>query len=193
MAAENNADQILVGSNGSAWVAPVGTALPTEVDTTLNSAFKSLGYLSEQGPEVANSKTVNDIRAWQSFNPIASRVTDATPQVNFELMEWDYKTVPFAFGGGAITETSTGKYKFTPSDPSTVDERALILDVNDGDYDWRFVFPRGFAAENLSARFSRSDPALLPIGFKVLAPTSGDDSYLIYTNSPQFDELVAGS
>lgn len=193
MAAENNADQILVGSNGAAWVAPVGTTLPTEVDSTLNAAFVSLGYLSEQGPEVANSKTVADIRAWQSLNPIASRVTDATPQVNFELMEWDYKTVPFAFGGGAITTTSAGKYKFTPADPSVVDERAMILDVNDGDYDWRFVFPRGFASENLSARFSRTDPALLPIGFKVLAPTDGSDSFLIYTNAPQFDELVAGS
>lgn len=193
MAAENNADQILVGSNGAAWVAPVGTTLPTEVDTALNASFKSLGYLSEQGPEVANSKTTQDIRAWQSFEPIASRVTEASPQVNFELMEWDYKTVPFAFGGGAITTTSSGKYKFTPADPSTVDERALILDVNDGDYDWRFVFPRGFAAENLAARFNRSDPALLPVGFKVLAPSDGSRSYFIYTNSPQFDELVAGS
>ena len=37
MAAENNADQILVGSNGAVWVAPTGTALPTDVDGALNA------------------------------------------------------------------------------------------------------------------------------------------------------------
>jgi len=107
MAAENNADQILVGSNGAVWVAPTGTALPTDVDGALNAAFKSLGYLSPQGPEISNGKTTNDIRAWQSFDPIATRVTEATLQVNFELMEWDSKTITLAFGGGAITTTAT--------------------------------------------------------------------------------------
>lgn len=192
MAAENNADQILVGSNGAVWVAPTGTTLPTDIDSSLDSAFKSLGYLSPQGPEISNGKTTNDIRAWQSFDPIATRVTEATLQVNFELMEWDSKTITLAFGGGSITTTANG-HMFEPADPSVVDERCMIVEVNDGDYTTKFVFKRGFQAENLSARFSRTDPALLPVGFRVLAPDDGSRSYYILSDNPAFDSGVAGS
>ncbi len=192
MAAENNADQILMGSSGAAWVAPTGTPLPTDIDGALNAAFKSLGYITEAGPSISNGKTIQDIRAWQSFNPIASRVTDATLQVNFELMEWDAKTVPLAFGGGEITTTSNG-FKFTPADPSVVDERAMILEVNDGDYTTKFVFPRGFQAENLNAQFSRTDPAVLPIGFRILAPNDSSDLFYILSDNPAYDATVAGS
>ena len=192
MAAENNADQILVGSNGAVWVAPTGTTLPTDIDAAFDASFKSLGYLSPQGPEVTNGKTTNDIRAWQSFDPIATRVTEATLQVNFELMEWDAKTITLAFGGGIITTTSNG-HMFTPADPSVVDERCMIVEVNDGDYTTKFVFKRGFQAENLAARFSRTDPALLPVGFRILAPDDGSRSWFVLSDNPAFDATVAGS
>lgn len=192
MAAENNADQILMGSNGAVWSAPVGTPLPTDIDGALNAAFKSLGYLTEEGPGLANGKTIQDIRAWQSFHPIASRVTDATMQVNFAMMEWDAKTVPLAFGGGAITTTTNG-FKFTPADPSVVDERSLILQVDDGDYNTFFVFERGFQAENLDTRFARSSPAVLPVGYRVLAPSSGNDPWYILSDNPAYDATTAGS
>lgn len=189
----NNADQILVGSSGAVFTAPVGTALPTAHDTALNAAFKPVGYITPAGPNLSNSKTINDIMAWQSFHPIASRVTGADFTVGFEIMEWDANTLPLAFGGGVITEPTADHYKFTPSDPSVLDERALVLDVHDGNTVYRYVFPRGYQTGNLDTAFTRDDPAVLPIEFKVLAPTDGTNSFLIYSNSSALDSAIAAS
>lgn len=189
----NNADQIVVGSSGAVFTAPLGTTLPTAYDTSLNAAFKPVGYISEAGPSLSNAKEINEIRAWQSFQPIASRVTSADFTVKFEIMEWDANTLPLAFGGGVITEPTADHYKFTPADPSVLDERALILDVHDGTVVWRYVFPRGYQTGSLDTTFNRDNPALLPVEFKVLAPTDGTNSYYIFSSASQLDSAIAAS
>ena len=140
-----------------------------------------------------DTKTVNDIKAWQSFLPITSRVTDSSFTVGLEIMEWDANTLPLAFGGGAITEPTADHYKFTPADPSVLDERAMVLDIHDGTTIWRFVFPRGYQTGSLDTSFTRDEAAILPIEFKVLAPTDGTSSFYIYSNSSALDSAIAAS
>lgn len=49
---------------GSAFRAPIGTAVPTDATTALNEAFKGLGYISEDGVANNNSPTFESTRAW---------------------------------------------------------------------------------------------------------------------------------
>ena len=49
---------------GSVYRAPLGTALPTDATTALNSAFKHLGYVSEDGLVNANGPETDSIKAW---------------------------------------------------------------------------------------------------------------------------------
>lgn len=44
--------------------APLGTALPTDATTALNTAFKQLGYISEDGITNENSPETDVIKAW---------------------------------------------------------------------------------------------------------------------------------
>ena len=49
---------------GAVYRAPVGTTLPTDASTALNSAFKELGYLSDEGLTNSNTVTSNSIKDW---------------------------------------------------------------------------------------------------------------------------------
>ena len=59
-----NVTQASLKVGGAVYYAPIGTILPTDATTELDPAFKSLGYISEDGltntnsPEVRNSQSV---------------------------------------------------------------------------------------------------------------------------------------
>ena len=50
--------------SGAVFAAPVGSTLPTAVGTTLDAAFKELGYISEDGLTNGNSPESTTIKAW---------------------------------------------------------------------------------------------------------------------------------
>lgn len=49
---------------GAVYRAPLGTTLPTDAISALNSAFKHLGYVSEDGVVNSNSPETDNIKAW---------------------------------------------------------------------------------------------------------------------------------
>ena len=48
---------------GAVYAAPIGTPLPTDATTALNSAFKNLGYVSEDGLKNGNEIDVEKVKA----------------------------------------------------------------------------------------------------------------------------------
>lgn len=49
---------------GAIYVAELGTTLPTDATTKLDEAFKSLGYVSDDGLKNTNSPDADKIKAW---------------------------------------------------------------------------------------------------------------------------------
>lgn len=183
----NNSDEITVASNGQVYVAPVGTALPTSPTGSLNAAFVGLGYASEDGVTLTVTPDIQEFMAWQSRQAVRRELTAQELQVAFQLLQWNEETVPLAFGGGDITAVSGGyRYDF-PTGSDALDERALIIDANDGDRRTRFVFPRGNVVESVESQFTRSAMSMLPITFKALEPSDGSGAgYVLFSDDDAF-------
>lgn len=63
----NNAQNVSVAKpkvGGAIFVAPVGTTLPTDVTTALDTAFQNVGYISEDGVVNTNSPDTDTIKEW---------------------------------------------------------------------------------------------------------------------------------
>lgn len=182
----NNADEVVVGANGQIYVGATGQAEPTDATTALVGTYSQLGFVSEDGVSFTDSKTVEAIGAWQSFYAIRRIITGRELTVSFQLRQWNDATVPFALGGGTVTEPSPGEYTYTPPAPETIDERSLILDWQDGDKNYRLWIPRGMVTENVETNLTRTAAADLPITFAAISD-GADDAYILFTDDPAFE------
>ena len=63
----NNAMNVSTGKPniaGAVFCAPMGTAVPEDATSELDSAFRCLGYVSDEGLESENEMDVSAIKAW---------------------------------------------------------------------------------------------------------------------------------
>lgn len=182
-----NVDEIVVGANGSLWAAPVGTTAPADQDAAPGAGWVDLGYASEDGVTVTDSKTLEKIPVWQLFYAARQIVTERDLALGFVLRQWNADTVKLAFGGGEVTEPvpASGNYKFTPPDPEAIDERSLLIDWQDGTKHYRLVIVRGMVTDNVETNLVRTAAADLPITFGLLGDDAGEPWYLL-TNDPAF-------
>lgn len=76
---------------GAVSVAPLGTTLPTTADEALAAGFVNLGYISDAGLTNANSRTVDDIKAWGGdvVLSVQSEKTDTFQTVLIETLNVD--------------------------------------------------------------------------------------------------------
>lgn len=185
--AAKEVDQILVGANGSIWVAPVGTAAPATEIAAYGAGWIELGYVNEDGVSPRESRTIKDILVWQLFYAARKIVTARAFEVKFSLSQWTLTTLPLAFGGGAITEPTPNHYKYTPPSPETIDERSLGVDWVDGTKHYRLIIPRGLVSDAVETKLARTDAALLPITFAVIGDDAGGAPWYILTDDPVFE------
>lgn len=183
-----DADQILVGANGSIHVAPVGSTEPTDASSALDAAFIDLGAISENGAAIQDAKTLQPIRIWQSFYPARRIITERDFTVTFALAEWSANTVELAFGG-TVTEPdptgAAGEYKLTPPSPEDIDDRCMVLEWADGTKNYRLVMPSGMVQDAVNTQLVRTSNAELPISFGVNG-TDGSAPWYLLTDDPSF-------
>jgi hypothetical protein len=178
----NNSDEVVVGAAGRVYVAPTGTALPTDPTTPLAGSFVDLGYVAE-GVTISYSRSFEDVGAWQSAFPIRKIGTGFDASASFTLRQWNSDTVSLAFGGGTVTEDDPGVYTYTPPAVSDVDERACVIEWQDGSRSYRWVIARCTVSEGIETQLVRTAAADLPITLAVLGAATGEPWYLV-TDDP---------
>lgn len=183
----NQSGQLLVGSSGTVYVGtPASVTAPTDSDSALDADLIQLGFITEDGVTIRDSKEITDIKSWQNPYPTRRLVTGRAFEVSFALQQWHWASLPFAMGGGTLTEPTSGEYKYTPPDADDLDERCMVIQWADGARDYRLWIPTGIVTEQVEANIKRSDAAVFPITFA--ANFDGTNPpYTLFTDDPAFE------
>ena len=178
-----NGSEVRVAGAGHVYVAPAGTALPTDL-TDLPAAWVDLGYVTEDGVGFSFGRETDDLNAWQG-DKIRTLSTKEPASCNFSLMQTNATIMNIAFGGGETTEDAAKKvFTFTPPKSGTNTERSLVIEFTDGaTLKYRYVIQRSQIEGNVDFTLVRSGALTYPLTMGIL--DNGDKpKFTIISNDP---------
>ena len=128
---------------GAIYRAPLGTALPTDVDTALNEAFVCLGYVSDAGLVNANTATSTAIKAWGG-DTVLDVQTDKPDTYQFTLLEvLDLNVLKTVYGEDNVTGTLANGITVNANSKELSDCCWIVDMIMRNDAKKRIVIPSG--------------------------------------------------
>lgn len=144
--ANNNASNVSVGKpkvGGALFVAPVGTTLPTDATTALNSAFENLGFVSDAGVTNSNTAESETIKAWGGTS-VLSVQTSKEDTFNYTLIEsLNDIVLKHVYGDDNVSGDLTNGMTVV-ANAKVQEEHSLVIEmVLQGNVKKRIVIPKG--------------------------------------------------
>lgn len=107
----NDATKVSFGkpkATGAVFVAPAGTALPTNATAALNAAFKGMGYVSEDGLVNSVETDTETVTAWGG-DQVLSGQTSFAETFTVNLIETNTEALKLYYGdANVIVDGTTG-------------------------------------------------------------------------------------
>lgn len=182
----NNTSNVSVGKPrivGGIYRAAKGTTLPTDAVTTLGSAFKSLGYISEDGVENNFTKTSESYKAWGG-DIVITYTTDTADTFAFGMIETvaNEEVLKTWFGNdnvsGALATGITAR-----ANAQDLEEAVYVIDLTlRGGVLRRIVIPNGKLTERGAVTYADEDVITYPATITAQAGSDGD-THKEYTQS----------
>lgn len=128
-------------ATGGIYIAPIGTALPTDAEAELDSGFKITGLIGEDGLSEEPERSTEPVNAWGGH---LARVlqTEYSHTVTFTYIERTKTTLEEVFGAENVTvsEESGTKTAITKNG-KTLPNLSRVADMKDGNTKIRLVYP----------------------------------------------------
>ncbi len=160
---------------GYIFTAPVGTPLPTDITTTLDPAFKVLGFISEDGyveSYESDSEDIVDMNGDLMDSPVTSRIESA----QFTLAEIKVETLKVQYGDDNVTDENGVITVRHGSDSDTIRSYVLELVLKNGRR-WRKVIPNGQSGELDDLTLAVGELAARALTIKYLTDEDGNTCY----------------
>ncbi len=165
-------------ATGTVWSAPEGTTLPTDATTALDAAFKSLGYISEDGVTEAHSLTSETVK---DYGKTAVLIIDGGDDTTLEFTPLEYTNPEVQknlFGTDNVAVDEDGALQGVKVSDDSKEVKPYVLEhvLSNGIIE-RDVVPRG-KVTNIDTNTYSAGAALGP---KVtVTPLADDNGVKIY-------------
>lgn len=138
----NNVTAAKPKTGGAVYVAPAGTTLPTDAETTLDAAFVGLGYISDSGLTNATEINTETITAWGG-DEVLDIFQGRRDSFNFTLIEaMDINVLKLVYGESNVSGSlSTGISINVKSDIELPEQEMVVEMVLKGGVLKRIVIP----------------------------------------------------
>lgn len=174
---------LLLTDPGFLWIAPLGTALPTNTvaggvfTDSIAAAYIPLGTTTE-GSTFAYSTTVEAIRVAELPDPVKWVTTDRGGSIAFALASWTLANYRRALNGGvgALVPTSgtgaTALYTVEPPEPGQEARSVLLWESTDATV--RLLLRQCIQGGEVSTQFAKAPAvAAIPCTYNLEIPNTG--------------------
>lgn len=175
-------DEVFVAGMQRLWVAAPGTDFPDDVNEDPGEGWSDCGFTTEDGITCTFGITTDNLMTSQSLAPVRVLVTEKPTTLAATLRQLNAITLPLALGGGTVTGDDEA-WHYVPPPPSFIDERAFIVEGEDGPNKLRFMFFRASISAEVAIPLVNTNSIVLPLSFAVLAH---DPLFLIDGSGPGF-------
>lgn len=188
MAGVNSNQVYLLGPDqsttvGALYVAPKGTAKPTDARTALANTWASGGYISEAGITLNVSRSNSNLRDW-GLNNVRVVSTDFGTTITGEFLQIDEQAAKNLVGTANVTKTaanSTHGEQLTISiGPELPPEQAFCINMKDGNRRGRICAPNAQITEIGSMTFVPSAGNVWPFTITCNDDGTGHSVYVYF-------------
>lgn len=162
---------------GAASRAAAGAALPTSADSTLDSAYTNLGYISEDGLKNSSDMSSESVRAWGG-DVVLNTQTEKTDAFKFTLIEsMNPDVLKTVYGSKKVSGTlDTGMTVSVGS--GEAEESVWVVDmILKGGILKRVVIPHGTITAVEEINYSDDEPIGYGITVTAAADSNGNTHY----------------
>lgn len=101
-----NAAEVGIGAanaTGAIWVAPATATPPTTASAALPSDYKLLGFTSDAGVTISESRSTNKINAWEGRTTVYEVVTEYSESIAFTPIQINGDVAKLIWGDSNVT------------------------------------------------------------------------------------------
>ena len=168
---------------GAIFAAAANTTLPSDATTSLDSAFKGLGYVSEDGLTNTNTASTEQVKAWGG-DIVLTPSTEKEDTFTFTLIEiLNVDVLKFVYGDSNVSGALETGITIAANN-GDAPEKVLAIDMVINGALKRIVIPKGKVTSIGDIQYVDGSPVGYPVTLTAFPDGAGNTHYEYVINDP---------